>query len=168
MLCICLLVAYFHQRWLIIANRCLLLPMIFCVMCFCLSLLVPPCGNVCLLPIFGIIFPFPSSGLGLFCRIWPSFLFGLRSLGIPAHPCSCSGARPCRHHFGLLHHVSLSLCHVCCCCQLPLALPNPPCAVSYCVFFVCMVRKMGHMYLWCTVVWCHVQQSAKFVFPGCQ
>ena len=34
--------------------------MVFCVMCSCLSLLILPHGSICLLPMFGIICPYPA------------------------------------------------------------------------------------------------------------
>ena len=73
MLCICSLVTYFCQWSIIVTNGLLLLPTLFCVMCLCLSLLVSPCGSVCLLPIFGIFVPFLPLEFGhLFWPIWLS------------------------------------------------------------------------------------------------
>ena len=105
-LCICLLVTYFHQQSLIITNSCLLLPTVFYEMCFYLSLFVPPCGSVCLLPVLGIICPFPVIGLRLFCPIWPSSPVRVRECWDSSTPLQ------------LLRCMTLAVvvCGIMCCC----------------------------------------------------
>ena len=59
------------------SHSCSTLPMVFCVTFSYLRLLVHPCGSICLLPMFGIICPFPKSSVN--CQLFVIGIFGIQA-----------------------------------------------------------------------------------------
>ena len=103
---------------------------------------------------FGIVCPFPAIGVRLyfFWPVWP-----LSSVWVREFWDSSTPSQLLRHVtmsvaiFGLIGHVVMSLCHICCYVLLPLALPISP------LFCVVLHLLCGH---------CEKNGSCTFVAVG--